>query len=160
MMEAIQVFPELMGIAGDLVVKAQDWAGADKMSERLKKTIPPHLLGEEEEGGLGITAEQLQEMQTAIQQGMAEMAELKKQLNDKTIEHQIDMYNAETQRIRALSDNEVDATELNMKGIEQILKYSSELDNQELKSDLADRQVEARKKSTPTGTTRASASGK
>jgi hypothetical protein len=105
MMEAVQVFPELMGVAGDLVAKAQDWPGADKLAERLKKTIPPHLLGEDEEGGLGITAEQLQEMQQAIQEGMAEMAELKKQLNDKTTEHQIALYNAETQRIRALSDN-------------------------------------------------------
>jgi hypothetical protein len=159
MMEAVQVFPELMGVAGDLIAKAQDWPGADKLAERLKKTIPPHLLGEDEEGGLGITAEQLQEMQMALQQGMAEMTELKKQLNDKTVEQQIAMYNAETQRIRALSDNEVDATELNMKGIEQILKYSSELDNQELKAHLADKQAEARKNSTPAGTTSGSAGG-
>lgn len=160
MMEAVQVFPELMGIAGDLIAKAQDWPGADKLAERLKKTIPPHLLGEDEEGGLGITAEQLQEMQQAIQEGMAQMAELEKQLKDKTVEQQIALYNAETQRIRALSDNEVDATELNMKGIEQILKYSSELDNQELKAHLAEKQAEAKKESRPAGTNSASASRK
>lgn len=150
MMEAIQVFPELMSIAGDLVVKAQDWAGADKMAERLKKTIPPHLLGEEEEGGLGITAEQLQQMQAALQEGAAEMAELKKELEDKTVKLQIDAYNAQTQRIRALSDHEVDKTELNMRAIEDILEYSGKVDEQELKGFLAEQS--ARAKSTPQGT--------
>jgi hypothetical protein len=159
MMEAVQVFPELMGVAGDLVAKAQDWPGADKLAERLKKTIPPHLLGEDEEGGLGITAEQLQEMQAAIQQGMAEMAELKKQLNDKTVEHEIAMYNAETQRIRALSDNMVDNTKLNQEGIKMILQGSKDLDEQELKAYLADKQAEAKKQSTPAGANSAPASG-
>jgi hypothetical protein len=157
MMEAVQVFPELMGIAGDLVAKAQDWPGADKLAERLKKTIPPHLLGEDEEGGLGITAEQLQEMQQAMQEGMAQIAELEKQVNDKTVEHQIALYNAETQRIRALSDNMVDDTKLNQDGIKMILDASKELDQQELKAYLAEKQAEARKASTSAGTTSASA---
>lgn len=146
MMEAVQVFPELMGIAGDLIAKAQDWPGADKLAERLKKTIPPHLLGEDEEGGLGITAEQLAEMQTAMQELQMKLMEYERQLKDKSEELEIKRYDAETQRIRALSDNEVDATELNMKGIEQILKYSNELDKQELQSDLAERQHELQEK--------------
>lgn len=158
MMEAVQVFPELMGIAGDLVAKAQDWPGADKLAERLKKTIPPHLLGEDEEGGLGITAEQLMEMQTAMQELQAQLQEYDRQLKDKAVDQQIALYNAETQRIRALSDNEVDNTQLNMKGIETILKYSNELDNQELKADLAERQAKA-KESKPTSNSGASAGG-
>jgi hypothetical protein len=132
MMEAIQVWPDLMGVAGDLVAKAQDWPGADKLAERLKKTIPPHLLGEDEEGGLGITAEQLQQMQMAMQEGQAKLMELEKQLKDKTEELQIARYNAETQRIRALSDNEVDNTKLNQDGIKTILEYSARLDDQEM----------------------------
>ncbi|OYV41151.1 MAG: hypothetical protein B7Z80_02745, partial [Rhodospirillales bacterium 20-64-7] len=39
MMDAIQVWPQLMEIAGDLVVKAQMWPGADELSERLQKTV-------------------------------------------------------------------------------------------------------------------------
>ena len=142
-MDAIQVWPDLMGIAGDLVAKAQDWPGADKLAERLKKTIPPQFLSEEEqEGTLGVTPEQIQQMQIALQEGAAQMAELEQQLKDKTIEHQIALYNAETQRIRALSDNMVDDQELQRKGIETILKYSAEVD----KIDL-----QAEKTSTPSG---------
>ena len=143
MMDAIQVWPDLMGIAGDLVAKAQDWPGADKLAERLKKTIPPQFLSEEEqEQSLGVTPEQIQQMQQALQEGAAQMAELEQQLKDKTIEQQIALYNAETQRIRALSDNMVDDQELQRKGIETILKYSAEVD----KIDL-----QAAKPSTPSG---------
>lgn len=136
MMDAIQVWPDLMGIAGDLVAKAQDWPGADKLAERLKKTIPPQLLSEEEQqGALGVTPEQIQQMQQALQEGAAQMAELEQQLKDKTIEHQIALYNAETQRIRALSDNMVDDQELQRKGIETILKYSAEVDKIDLQQE-------------------------
>lgn len=128
MMEAIQVWPDLMGIAGDLVAKAQDWPGADKLAERLKKTIPPHLLEEGEEGGLGITAEQLAELQATIQEGAKELEELQRKLDDKEAEIKIDAYNAQTQRIRALSDNEVDNTKLNQDAIKAILEYSAKLD--------------------------------
>ena len=136
MMDAIQVWPDLMGIAGDLVAKAQDWPGADKLAERLKKTIPPQFLSEEEqEESLGVTPEQIQQMQIALQEGAAQMAELEQQLKDKTIEHQIALYNAETQRIRALSDNMVDDQELQRKGIETILKYSAEVDKIDLQQE-------------------------
>ena len=136
MMDAIQVWPDLMGIAGDLVAKAQDWPGSDKLAERLKKTIPPQFLSEEEqEEALGVTPEQIQQMQIALQEGAAQMAELEQQLKDKTIEHQIALYNAETQRIRALSDNMVDDQELQRKGIETILKYSAEVDKIDLQQE-------------------------
>jgi hypothetical protein len=77
MMDAIQVWPQLMGIAGDLVVKAQDWPGADKLAERLKKTIPPQFLEEGEEGGLGVTPEQIAEMQAQLQQLQMENIQMK-----------------------------------------------------------------------------------
>jgi len=44
MMDAIQVWPQLMTVAGDLVAKAQDWPGAEELAERLKKTIPLNCL--------------------------------------------------------------------------------------------------------------------
>jgi hypothetical protein len=133
MMDAIQVWPDLMGVAGDLVAKAQDWPGADKLAERLKKTIPPHFLEEGEEGGLGITAEQLQQLQMEREAMLQELQKKEQELEDKTIKHRIDMYNAETQRIRALSDNMVDDTVLNQNAIREILKYSKELDDQDIR---------------------------
>jgi hypothetical protein len=40
--------PETWKIAGDLMVKSLDWPYAQEISERLKKMIPPDILGEDE----------------------------------------------------------------------------------------------------------------
>jgi hypothetical protein len=39
MMEAIKVAPNLMDLAGDLIVKAQDWPGAIEIAERIKQMM-------------------------------------------------------------------------------------------------------------------------
>jgi hypothetical protein len=162
MMDAIQVWPDLMGVAGDLVAKAQDWPGADKLAERLKKTIPPHFLEEGEEGGLGVTAEQLQQMQMQMQAMAQELEAKDKELKDKTIEQQIALYNGQTQRIRALSDNMVDDTKLNQDAIRDILKYSAELDAQDLQrmqAELAAEQRQQQEQPTPSGPSASPAMG-
>lgn len=55
MVEFGQSWPKLMDIAGDKVVKAMDWPGAEEIAERIKKTIPPEITrekGDEEEDEL------------------------------------------------------------------------------------------------------------
>lgn len=124
MMGAVQVWPDLIGIAGDIIAKAQDWPGAEKLAERLKKTIPQNLLSEEEQAEGGAPAmppEQIQQMQMELQAVSGELEMLKK---DRSIEQ----YNAETQRIRALSDNMVDDTKLNQDGIKMILDHTAKMD--------------------------------
>lgn len=71
MMEAIQVAPQLMEVAGDLIVSSQDWPGAQQIAERLKKAMPPELTAKE---GAEPTPEQLQQMQLAEQQRQVEQA--------------------------------------------------------------------------------------
>jgi hypothetical protein len=152
MMDAIQVWPDLMGIAGDLVAAAQDWPGAEKLAERLKKTIPQHLLEEDEEGGAPmVTPEQAQEMQAAIQELQMALQEKDRLLNDRTEEFEIDRYNAATQRIRALSDNEVDNTKLNQDGIKTILEYSHKLDDMDMNMEQVKMQMAQKNTPTPSG---------
>lgn len=107
MMDAIQVYPQLMEIAGDLVVKAQDWPGAEELSERLKKTIPPQFLDEEDGGPPPIPAAQVQQMQAEAQQIIQQLTVENQSLKaDKTIDFkklEIQAYDAETKRIQALS---------------------------------------------------------
>jgi hypothetical protein len=106
MMDAVQVWPQLLQVAGDLVAKAQDWPGADDLAERLKKTIPQQFLDPDEQTG---PDPQIQQMQMEMQALAQENQQLKidKEIDLKKLV--IDVYNAETQRIRALSDNQVDA---------------------------------------------------
>lgn len=48
MIEALQSNPQLWGVIGDLVFKYSDAEGADEIAERIKKTIPPQITGDEE----------------------------------------------------------------------------------------------------------------
>lgn len=114
MMQAIQVWPQLIPIAGDIIVKAQNWPGADQLAQRLQKTIPPQFLeGEKDENGnpiqTGPTPEQIQQLQQGAmelhgqnQKLSQENAELKTKAAVQIQANQIAMYDAETKRIEAL----------------------------------------------------------
>lgn len=47
MIQAGQSYPRLWEIAGDKMVSAMDWPGAEEIAERLKRTIPPQIIGPE-----------------------------------------------------------------------------------------------------------------
>ena len=132
MMDAVQVWPQLLQVAGDLVAKAQDWPGADDLAERLKKTIPQQFLDPEDRQQ---PDPQLQQMEAAIQMLQHENQLLKE---DKEIDLKkliVDVYNAETQRIRALSDNMVDGNNIELQGIKNILDTGLSLHDAGLKAD-------------------------
>jgi len=71
MMEAVRSAPELMTVAGDLMVKAMDWPDAEEIAERVKRTIPKQLLGPDDQDGDGqpaqLTPQEQQQMQLAEQ---------------------------------------------------------------------------------------------
>lgn len=147
MMDAVQVWPQLLQVAGDLVAKAQDWPGADDLAERLKKTIPQQFLDPEDREG---PDPQVQQMQMTIQALTQENQQLKtnKEIDVKKLI--IDVYNAETQRIRALSDNMVDGNSIELQGIQAILesglklnKAGIEVDAHEHNKRMAERQQTA-----------------
>lgn len=48
MLAATQANPALWQVAGDLLVEAFDWPKAKEIAERLKRTIPPQITGDEE----------------------------------------------------------------------------------------------------------------
>ena len=118
MMDAVQVWPQLMQVAGDLVAKAQNWPGADELAERLQKTVPQQFLDPSERSQ---PDPQIQQMQAQMQALAQENQHLKQ---DKEIDIKkliVDVYNAETQRIKALSDNQVDGNPTELDGIKNIL---------------------------------------
>lgn len=68
-MALVAAHPEIMAVAGDLIVKDMDWPGAREMAARLKKALPPNLQ-EPEEGQKQIPPQvqaSLEQMQTMIQ---------------------------------------------------------------------------------------------
>ena len=78
MVEIARVNPAIMQIAGDLIIKAMDWDGADEIAERMKKMLPPQLQDHEGEDG-----EQKQlppEVQQMIEQGKQQIDEMGKHI--------------------------------------------------------------------------------
>jgi chaperonin cofactor prefoldin len=61
-------YPQLMNIAGDLMLKNMDWPGASEMAERFKKTIPPNLLDDKNKQIPPQVQAQMQQMQQMITQ--------------------------------------------------------------------------------------------
>ena len=77
MTETLRSVPIIGQVAPDLIVQAQDWPDADKMAARLRKTIPPQILGkdadqdgerQQEQGPPPIPPEMQQRMQELEQE--------------------------------------------------------------------------------------------
>lgn len=85
-----QAYPQLMEIAGDIVVGNMDWPGAAEIAERIKKTLPPQLLEEPEEGQVPpqIVA-QMQQMQAVIEQMSAQLQQAQQELQSKQADLQL-----------------------------------------------------------------------
>lgn len=93
-----QSWPKLMDVAGDKVVKAMDWPGADDIAERIARTIPPEIRGDEDDEqqqGMVMTpqgpippeqaAQVMGQMKQAIDQMQAELQEAKAGLDRERI---------------------------------------------------------------------------
>lgn len=141
MMDAVQVWPQLLQVAGDLVAKAQDWPGAEDLAERLKKTVPQQFLDPEDRQQPDPQVQEL-EMQMAALAQENQMLKTDKDIEIKKL--LVEVYNAETQRIRALSDNEVDGNQQALEGIKTILDAGYKLSDQEIKAQQQEKQAEAK----------------
>lgn len=93
-----QSWPKLMDVAGDKVVKAMDWPGAEGIAERIARTIPPEIRGDEDDEqqqGMVMTpqgpippeqaAQVMGQMKQAIDQMQAELQEAKAGLDRERI---------------------------------------------------------------------------
>ena len=136
MMDAIQVFPELMQVAGDLVVKAQEWPGAEELAERLRKTIPPNLLAGEKDEDPQVPLSQLQQIQTQAQQALQQLQQENIQLKaDKTIEFkklEIMSYDAQTKRIAAIAQDRGNEKDFELRALSKLMDGSAKLDEHDI----------------------------
>lgn len=129
----IQASPQLWQVIGDLYVRNQDWPGAQAMADRLAKTIPPQIKGDENDPGspeqklaqLGQQADQMhqalteivpkyqetmqqnQQMQQAMEKLQSDLDSAKESADLETYKAEaksaIDAYSAETARLAAVS---------------------------------------------------------
>ena len=75
--------PEMMQIVGDLIFKYMDVPGADALSERIKKTMNPRLLEEDDDPMAAQYQQQMEAMQQQLQMAGQELQALQQQLDNK-----------------------------------------------------------------------------
>jgi hypothetical protein len=117
MMEMVNVYPQLMQAAADLIIKEMDWPGAEAIAARLKKMIPPEL----QDTGTDLDPKQkAAQLQAQLQQMMQSHDLLAKELTaatavirDKRIEndskYQIALLQAQTQLLMQQAKTEGEA---------------------------------------------------
>lgn len=79
-MALVSAYPQVMQSCGDLLVGQMDWPMAKQLSERLKKTLPPQLLDEDDTD----PEVKLQKVQGQLAEAMKQHELLTKALNDTT----------------------------------------------------------------------------
>lgn len=94
--------PELMSVAGDLVMKAADFPMAEELADRLKNMVPPQALGGPSPQMLEMQ-QKMQALQRALESMTQNLAEEKSKRTGVEQQKDIDVYKAETDRMSALS---------------------------------------------------------
>jgi len=81
--------PQLMSVMGDLLFKYMDFPGAQAVSERIKRTMDPNILDDEQDPQVAAMQMQNQELQKGIELLQGQIAQLAQQLKDKQAEIEI-----------------------------------------------------------------------
>lgn len=116
MTQMAQSWPKLMDIAGDKVIANMDWAGAQDIADRIKKTLPPGLADQEE-------GEQQPQIPPEVQQQMQQMDQTIQQMSA-----ELDKANAGTEKARIAADASIEVAKINAQG---------RMDTEELKGMIA-----------------------
>ena len=82
-MQLVSSFPQIMPVAGDIMVRNMDWPGAEEIADRMEKMLPPQL--QENEGQLPPQVQQQVAQLTAQNQQLQKaLQETTEQLKEKT----------------------------------------------------------------------------
>lgn len=105
-----QANPQLMQVAGDIVVRSFDFPMAEELAKRLEKTLPPNL--KEQEGQpelppevqqhIEMLGQQVQQLGQALEKASEHAEQLESGAEEKTKELLIKAYEAETKRLQVL----------------------------------------------------------
>ena len=121
--QVVQSQPEMMGIAGDLMFKYMDFPGAQALAERVKKTIPPHLLDEENDPAVMALQQENEQLQQAIQQMQAEAGQIQQQLEDKQSEIQLKAQESVSKSQDAQSKQQIEIEKLRLEERQMQIDY-------------------------------------
>lgn len=94
MFEFLRVFPQSAPLIGDLMAKMQDWPEADRVAERLRKTLPPGIAEDDKEE---LSPEEMQAKQQQMQAAQQEQEAMQ-------AAQQVQMQEAKAKADKAVAD--------------------------------------------------------
>ncbi len=121
--EMVQANPNLWSVIGDLIVETMDFPGSDKIAERLKKTMDPAIVGDEDEPQ---PVDPIAEAAQRINMALAELEVEKAEAEVEKIEAQTDQIQADT--IIKAEETEIKKDTLDLKAIEMGANSSPQSD--------------------------------
>jgi hypothetical protein len=96
--------PALTGIIGDILLRNMEFDDASEAAMRLKRMVPTQALGQGPTQTEQAQMQQIQQLQNALQQSMQRQGRNELRIEGKNQLRDIDIYKAETDRIKALAD--------------------------------------------------------
>lgn len=100
--QILQASPQLVPLVGDILFQSADFPLADQLAERLRRAVPPYVLGEGPTPQEQQMLQQMQAMRQALANLMQQAAERKIDDGNGLDKHAIEEFRAETERLKVL----------------------------------------------------------
>lgn len=134
LMSLIGQRPEMMQIIGDLAFKYSDFAGAQAISERIKRTMDPNILDDEQDPQVMAMQAQNQQLQEGIQLLEGQIGQLQEQLQDKQAEIEIKLQAEQADAINDQRKFELELEKLRMEERAKLAEINLKQQELELKA--------------------------
>jgi len=99
---------QLVTVIGDLMFRNADFPGAEEIAERLKRMVPPQVLGDDPSPALVEAQAQLKSLQGLLADMTEKLAKQELDLKDKDTRNEIDRYRAESDRLKQAGNAQAD----------------------------------------------------
>lgn len=132
-MQLLQMNPQLFAIIGDILLQNSPLLNAKEIAERIKKTMPPNLLGEGDEINPEQAKAQIQQMDQIIQKMTVDLEKLQKLVDDKDQDRQLEMVKTQLQAEKDIKVAQINAASRSdvqeLRGIVDLIKQRIDISN-------------------------------
>lgn len=132
-MQLLQMNPQLFAIIGDILLQNSPLLNAKEIAERIKKTMPPNILGEQGQLNPEQAKAQIQQMDQVIQKMTADIEQLQKLVDDKDKQRQLELLKVELQADKDIKVAQITAASRSdvqeLRGIVELLKLRIDITN-------------------------------
>lgn len=103
--------PQLTAVLGDILFRAADFPHAEEASQRLRRMVPAHALGEGPSPMEEMQQKQISQLSQLLSKAMEDLSKERIKLKGKEQQRDIDVYGALTNRLKVLLDAKLKAAQ-------------------------------------------------